>query len=109
MFLLEQGKTQMKFNNGYTISIINRGGCYFGDNRDLSVVTRCLLLRNYGTGISDDVELAVLDPDGEFVTEQFTRVEEDNEEVSGWVTPDGLADIIYKVKNYKPNENEKTK
>ena len=68
---------QMIFENGLNLSIIQHKSSYSDDKT---------------------VEIAVLDPNEEFVTRDF--IKELDDDVKGWVKADELADLIFEVKNW---------
>ena len=52
---------------------------------------------------SKDCEIAIIH-DNIFCTNKFIETDDD---IKGWVTADELADVIYKVKNFKGDDNVK--
>lgn len=93
MIQTDEGHLKLKFKNGYEISITNGFGSYC-ENKFKSE----LFTPSVGQVIeSEDCEIAIIYK-GKFITRKFI---EDVNDVLGYVSPDELANIIYRVKNYK--------
>ena len=93
------GGFQIKFKNGYTISVINGFGSYSENHFNTKL---CEKMRNNNIKYSDicetkDCEVAVIYEDI-FCTDRFI---ETDDSVKGWITADELADLIKKVKDWK--------
>ena len=89
------GGFQIKFVNGYTISVFNGYGSYsenqfkdeiFETLRDLKIGDEC---------VSKDCEVAIIYKN-KFCTNKFI---ETDDRVKGYISADELADLIINVKN----------
>lgn len=98
MIQTDKGHCWLTFENGYIISIFNGFGSYSENHfkQDL------LRTPEFASVDSKDCEIAVIYK-GIFCTNTFI---ETNDSVKGWVNADELADVIYKVKNFKGDSNE---
>lgn len=98
MIQTDKGHCWLTFENGYKISIFNGYGSYSENHfkQDLFHIPECASVD------SKDCEITVIYEDI-FCTDTFI---ETNDSVKGWVTADELADVIYKVKNFKGDVNE---
>ena len=93
MIMTQRGQFKLKFKNGYEISIVNGYGSYCENHFKTDLFTPSI-----GYEIkSKECEIAILHK-GKFVTKKFIHSDCNS---FGYVSPDELADIIYKVKNYK--------
>lgn len=86
------GGFQIKFENGYTISIFNGFGSY-SENHDKAEI---LSFKSLSVN-SKDCEVAII-YNGKFCTDKFIETDDD---VKGYISADELADLIMKVKNAK--------
>ena len=97
MIKIEKGHCWITFENGLTISIFNGFGSYTENhfNEKLLPLKNELLIAE-----SKTCEIAVFKDfdNNEWLTNEFIDCEGDN--VKGYVTPEELAEIIIKVKNY---------
>ena len=87
MFKISENKGfQIKFANGYTVSVRWGAGNYCG-NYDIHSIS----FQNCGTPVppSETAEIAVFDPEGNFV-------DLDGDQVAGYQTPEEVAAIIAK-------------
>lgn len=98
MIQTDKGHCWLTFENGYTISIFNGYGSYSENHfkQDLRQIPE------FASVDSKHCEIAVI-YDGIFCTNTFI---ETDDSVKGWVTADELADVIYKVKNFKGDSDE---
>lgn len=99
MIQTDKGHFWLTFENGYMISVSNGFGSYSENH------FRTDLLKNLPNCSvnSKDCEIAVIYNE-KFVTKKFVECDDD---VKGYVSADELADIIYKVKNFKGDSNVK--
>jgi hypothetical protein len=82
---------RLTFSNGLTISIVYGNGLYCSNRHSEEQILE-----------SKNVEIAVFDKDNNFFTRKFCKDAIVSDfAVSGWISIDRLADIIYKVKNFK--------
>lgn len=81
-------KGQLKFDNGWILSVIAGSGFYSTPGKDLKDP------KDFSA-----FEIAVFTPKGDFGT--FDVVEDATDDVIGWVTRDGINDIITKITNQK--------
>lgn len=72
------GKVQIKYDNGYTLSIVNGFGSHT-ENADAYEKYWKIIERRDITAswTSEDVEIAVISPANEFVTEEFIKEAKD--------------------------------
>lgn len=98
MIQTDKGHCWLTFQNGYTISIFNGFGSYSENHfkQDLFHIPE------FASVDSKDCEIAIM-YGGIFATSRFIECDDS---VKGWVTADELADVIYKVKNFKGDSNE---
>lgn len=98
MIKTDKGHFWLTFENGYTISVFNGFGSY-SEN-----YLKDELLKNLKYDIikSKDCEISIM-YNGVFTTNKFVECEYG---VKGYISADELADIIYKVKNFKGDNNE---
>ena len=91
MVQTDKGHFKLTFENGYTVSVINGYGSYSENhfNRKL------LSVPDFCSIDSEDCEIAIMH-NGIFVTNSFVECDDS---VKGYVTPEELADIIYRDKN----------
>ena len=87
MIQTDKGNFWLTFENGYMISVFNGFGSYSENHFRTDLLKK---LENCSVN-SKDCEIAVIYNE-KFVTKKF---------VKGYVSADELADIIYKVKNFK--------
>ena len=92
MILTRSGNLKIKFENGYELSISNG----FGSYSDNHLKHELLEAKEVA---SDKCEIAVL-KNNKFVTKKVLNASDD---VVGYVSPDEIAEIIMKVKNYGRN------
>lgn len=97
------GHCWLVFDNGYTISIFNGFGSYSENHFNYKLGHKMLNNEPILECKTDDCEIAIM-KDDRFCTRNFI---ESDDSVKGYVSTDELAEIIYKVKNYKETENEK--
>ena len=98
MIQTDKGHCRLTFENGYKISVANGCGSY-SENHFRQELFH---IPEFASVDSKDCEIAVL-YDDIFCTNKFI---ETDDSVKGWVTADELADVIYKVKNFKGDSNE---
>lgn len=94
MIQTDKGHCWITFENGYKISIFNGYGSYTDNHFKKEV----LATPEFASIDSSNCEVAII-YEGIFVTASF--IEDLNDNVKGYVTPDELAELIYKVKNKK--------
>lgn len=94
MISTDKGHFKITFKNGYTVSVINGFGSYSENhfNIDLMNPEKDTIIT------SKDCEMAILHND-KFVTRNF--IDDNSDSVKGYISPEELVDILYKVKNYK--------
>lgn len=99
MIQTDKGHFWLTFENGYMISVSNGFGSYSENHFRTDLLKN---LENCSVN-SKDCEIAIM------YNEMFTtnRFVECNDSVKGYVNVDELADIIYKVKNFKGDSNVK--
>lgn len=88
---------QIKFENGYTISIFNGFGSYSENHFNTELSEKMANLNFTDSCVSKDCEVAVI-YENKICTDRFI---ETDDSVKGWVTADELADLIKKVKDWK--------
>lgn len=95
MIKTEKGHCWITFENGLTISIFNGFGSYTENHFDTKLNEDEIMVQ------SKTCEIAIFKNlfKEEWLTNEFIDCEGDN--VKGYVTPEELAEIIIKVKNYK--------
>lgn len=93
MIQTNKGHCWLTFENGYKISIFN-GYVAYNENRFKQDL---FYIHGVDSIDSKDCEIAVI-YDGRFCTSTFIETDDD---VKGYVSADELADVIYKVKNFK--------
>ncbi len=93
---VQHHQVMMKFKNMYTVSIVYSGFTYSTD-----INARRFDQEFRDTDPADSVEVAIFDPNGNFVSFQ------DGGQVKGFVPPDEVADIIHWVKNLNNPDKEK--
>lgn len=98
MIQTDKGHCCLTFENGYKISIFNDYGSYSENRFKQDLIS----IPEFASVDSKDCEIAVI-YDDIFCTNTFI---ETDDSVKGWVTADELADVIYKVKNFKGDSNE---
>ena len=98
MIITDKGHFWLMFENGYKISVFNGYGSY-SENHFREELRR---IPEFARVDSKDCEIAVL-YNGIFCTDRFI---ETDDSVKGYIKADELADIIYKVKNYKENNKK---
>ena len=98
MIQTDKGHFWLTFENGYKISVFNGFGSY-SENHFKTEVCRT---PEFASVDSKDCEIAVIH-NNIFCTSKFIETDDD---VKGWVNADELADVIYKVKNFKGDDNE---
>lgn len=97
MIQTDKGHCWLTFENGYTISIFNGYGSYSENH----FKTELFCVPEYQSIDSKDCEIAIMR--GEvFATSRFIECDDS---IKGYVSADELADIIYKVKNFKEDSN----
>ena len=89
------GGFQIRFENGYTISIFNGFGSYSENHFNTKLHEKMENLNFTDSCISKDCEVAVIYEDI-FCTDKFI---ETDDSVKGYISADELADLIIKVKN----------
>ena len=89
------GGFQIRFENGYTISIFNGFGSYSENHFNTKLHEKMANLNFTDSCISKDCEIAVIYEDI-FCTDKFI---ETDDSVKGYINADELADLIIKVKN----------
>lgn len=99
MIQTDKGHCWLTFENGYEISIFNGYGSY-SENHFREELRR---IPEFASVDSKDCEIAIM-YNGIFTTDKFVEC---NDSVKGYVSADELADIIYKVKNFKGDSNVK--
>ena len=68
------GKVQIKYDNGYTLSIANGFGSYTENHFDVDKYTKIIENRDItASWTSEEVEIAVISPANEFVTKEFIK------------------------------------
>lgn len=92
MILTDKGHFKITFKNGYTVSVINGFGSYSQNHFNTDLLSDTLI-----PIVSQDCEIAIL-YEGYYVTRKFLEVHND---VYGYIRPEEVADIIYKIKNYR--------
>lgn len=95
MISTEFGRFQIKFENGYIISVFNGYGSYSENHFKKEIFETMLNLKLDDTCKSKDCEVAVIYEDI-FCTDKFI---ETDDSVKGYISADELADLIIKVKN----------
>lgn len=98
MIQTDKGHCWLTFENGYKISIFNGFGSY-SENHFRTDLLKSLESCSVN---SKDCEIAVI-YDGIFCTDRFI---ETDDSVKGYISADELADIIYKVKNFKGDSDD---
>ena len=99
MIQTDKGHFYLTFENGYMISIFNGFGSYSENHFKTD-----LLKSSENCNVSSkDCEIAAI-YNQKFVTK---KIVECNDDVKGYISADELADIIYKVKNFKGDSNVK--
>ena len=98
MIKTDNGHFWLTFENGYTISVFNG----FGSYSENYLKNEFLKNLKHDKIKSKDCEIAIM-YNGIFTTNKFVECAED---VKGYISADELADIIYKVKNFKGDNNE---
>ena len=88
---------QIKFENGYTISIFNGFGSYSENYFNTKLREKMANLNFTDSCISKDCEVAVIYEDI-YCTDKFI---ETDDSVKGYISADKLADLIKKVKDWK--------
>ncbi len=91
------GGFQIKFENGYTISIFNGYGSYSENHYNTKLCEKMANLNFTDSCISKDCEIAVIYEDI-YCTDKFI---ETDDSVKGYISADELADLIKKVKDWK--------
>lgn len=99
MIQTDKGHCWLTFENGYKISIFNGYGSYSENH----FKTELRHIPEFASVDSKNCEIAIL-YDGIFCTDKFI---ETDDSVKGWITADELADIIYRVKNFKGDSDVK--
>ena len=99
MIQTDKGHCWLTFENGYKVSIFNGFGSY-SENHFREELRR---VPEFASIDSKDCEIAIM-YNGIFTTDKFVEC---NDSVKGHVSADELADIIYKVKNFKGDSNVK--
>ena len=98
MIQTDKGHFWLTFENGYMISVFNGFGSYSENHYRTDLLKN---LENCSVN-SKNCEIAIM-YNGIFTTNGFVEC---NDSVKGYVNVDELADIIYKVKNFKGDSNE---
>lgn len=98
MIQTDKGHFWLTFENGYMISVFNGFGSYSENHFRNDLLKN---LENCSVN-SKNCEIAIM-YNGIFTTNSFVEC---NDSVKGYVNVDELADIIYKVKNFKGDSNE---
>nr|DAP15353.1 MAG TPA: hypothetical protein [Caudoviricetes sp.] len=91
------GGFKIKFDNGYTISVINGFGSYSENHLNHKLFEKMQNINFKDECYSKNCEVAILLEDM-FCTKSFVDC---NDSVKAYVTSDELADLIIKVKNAK--------
>lgn len=89
------GGFQIKFKNGYTISVFNGFGSYSENHFKEEMFEILQNLKIEDICNSKDCEVAVI-YEGKFCTDKFI---ETDDSVKGYISADELAELIVKVKN----------
>lgn len=101
MIQTDKGHFVLTFKNGYTISVLNCFGSFSENHFKFNLLKK----DKFDSINSKDCEIAIMYNEI-FVTGIFLEC---GDMVKGYVSADELADIIYKVKNFKGDSNVKNK
>lgn len=82
------GGFHMEFENGLTISVQIHAGAYCENRNKIS-------FRTQNKVSCKNAEIAIWDTSGTMITKRFIGTDD----VRGWLSPDTIADLIYRVKN----------
>lgn len=99
MIQTDKGHFWLTFENGYMISVFN-GFRSYSENHFKQELIRT---PEFVSIDSKDCEIAII-YNGIFATDRFVEC---GDSVKGYINADELADIIYKVKNFKGDSNVK--
>ena len=92
MIQTEKGHFWLTFENGYEVSVFNGFGSYSENHYKSDLCKRDVSMIN-----SKNCEIAIMH-NGIFATDNFVECDDS---VKGYVSADEVADIIYKVKNFR--------
>lgn len=101
MIQTDKGHFWLAFENGYIISVFNGFGSYSENHFKTDLYRKY----KFDSINSKDCEIAIIYNEI-FVTGRFVEC---SDMVKGYISADELADIIYKVKNFKGDSNVKNK
>lgn len=96
MIQTDKGHCWLTFENGYKISIFNGFGSYSENYLKQELIST----PEFVSIDSKDCEIAIIYNEI-FATDRFVKC---GDSVKGYVSADELADIIYKVKNFRGDE-----
>lgn len=99
MIQTDKGHFWLTFENGCMISVFNGFGSYSENHFRTDLLKN---LENCNVN-SKDCEIAIIHHNM-FITSSFVEC---SDSVKGYVSADELANIIYKVKNFKGDDNVK--
>lgn len=72
------GKVQIKYDNGILLSIANGFGSYTQNHFDVDKQTKIIENRDiFASWTSEDVEIAIINPKGEYITKEIVEEAED--------------------------------
>lgn len=72
------GLVQIKYDNGILLSIANGFGSYTQNNFDVDKQTKIIENRDiFASWTSEDVEIAIIAPGGEYITKEILKEAED--------------------------------
>ena len=72
------GKVQIKYDNGILLSIANGFGSYTQNHFDVEKQTKIIENRDiFASWTSEDVEIAIINPKGEYITKEIVEEAED--------------------------------
>lgn len=97
MISTDKGHFWLTFENGYTISVFNGFGSYSENHFKRETISTS----EFASVDSKDCEVAI-SYEGIFCTNRFINC---NDSVIGYISPDELAKLIYKVKEFDGDSN----
>ena len=96
MISTSYGHCWITFKNGYSVSIFNGFGSYSENHFNHKLFEKMQDLDFQDQCDSEDCEIAIFHQELGFVTRNF--IENCNDSVIGYITPDEIPDIMKKVK-----------
>ena len=94
MIRTEKGHFWITFENGLTLSVFNGFGSYTENHFNIKLADE-----TENQASSETCEIAVMDQEGNWMTNTFINCNGDN--VIGYIKPEKLAKIMQKISKYK--------